>query len=353
LALLVALVLLMHLCLAEGVQRLRAEWAVDAAPMPPRLTVAYVRAMTPVIIKPATSPAAPMPQAPAIATAEAPPAPASAPLVAEVEPAPTPEPAPKPEPAASAVAAPAVLAQAEPDAESDAEPGPEWPLSTRLEYTLTGNYRGEVHGDAAVEWIRRGRHYQVHLDLHIGPRFAPLISRRMSSDGELGPRGIAPKRYDEDTRVLFTTRKRVSVLFQGEHLTLAKGEVQAAPAGVQDAASQFVQLTWLFLTGRERMSPGHVVEIPLALPKRQYRWRYEVLGEQELATPMGPLATWHLKPSQPAYGGDLSAEVWLAPSLQYLPVRLRVRQDADTYIDLMIKSAPLQESIVQSTKETP
>ena len=41
-------------------------------------------------------------------------------------------------------------------------------------------------------------------------------------------------------------------------------------------------------------------------------------------------------------GSDLRAEVWLAPSLQYLPVRLMIRQDEQTWIDLMLQSAPLQ-----------
>ena len=103
-----------------------------------------------------------------------------------------------------------------------------------------------------------------------------------------------------------------------------------------------MQLTWLFLTGRETMRAGHVVELPLVLPKRQYLWRYEVLGEELLHTPLGELATWHLRPTKAAGGGDLSAEVWLAPGLQYLPVRLRIRQDDQTYIDLLLSAPPVQ-----------
>jgi hypothetical protein len=86
--------------------------------------------------------------------------------------------------------------------------------------------------------------------------------------------------------------------------------------------------------------------MPLVLPRKQYAWQYEVLGEETLNTPMGPLTTWHLKPSRPSEqvigGGDMTAEVWLAPALQYLPVRLLIHQDAETFVDLMLKSAPLQ-----------
>ena len=231
------------------------------------------------------------------------------------------------------------LASAAPAASAVAsdEPGPEWPLSTRLSYVLTGNYRGPVSGKAQVEWLRKGRDYQVHLDVDLG-----LVSRRMSSQGQLTPEGIAPQRYDEETKLILVDGRRSSVFFLGAEVQLASGVREPLPRGGQDSASQFVQLTWLFLTGREPLLAGRVVQFPLVLPRRQYAWQYEVVGEEVLDTPMGPLAAWHLKPGRVASGGDLMAEVWLAPSLQFLPVRLVIRQDADTYIDLMLKSAPLQ-----------
>ncbi|MET0518717.1 MAG: DUF3108 domain-containing protein, partial [Burkholderiaceae bacterium] len=297
LALLVLAVLLLHLGLVLSVQRLHEGWrAVEA--MPPRLQVAYVREMKASRPRPpAAAPArqaAPQDQSQPPADARPAPAQAQAPEPAASEPEP-PAPLPTaPATVSAASAAPVELAASTAQASSappasalaaapasDAaadEPGPEWPLSTRLNYKLSGNYRGEVHGHAQVEWIRQGRHYQVHLDVLVGPGFAPLIARRMSSDGELGARGIAPRRYDEDTRVMFSQRRRVSVLFEADRLTLANGTVEPAPPGVQDTASQFVQLTWLFLTGREQLRPGASVTLPLALPRRQYRWRYEVLG---------------------------------------------------------------------------
>lgn len=377
-------VLVLHGCLGEAVLDMHQRWT-DLAEMPPRLSVSYVRELKQ-SRPPAAPAAAPAPLRPvskkplgaAPAHAQAASAPVPEPAQPELDKALLPEPAasrpelepvpPLPELAASAEAAAAAASQAAVSAASQAsaegpsfQPGPEWPPSTRLRYDLTGNYRGAVTGEAQVEWIREGSRYQVHLDVSVGPSFAPLISRRMSSDGRLTPDGIAPQRYDEDTRVLFSSRRRVSVLFQGDQLTLANGRVEPSAPGMQDAASQFVQLTWLFLTGRQTLREGQVLELPLALPRRQYRWRYEVLGRETLATPMGELDTWHLKPSVVAGGGDLTAEVWLAPTLQYLPVRLRIRQDEQTYIDLMLKAPPAQAAegspapapIVKPKIETP
>jgi len=332
---LLAGVLLAHVWLSEQVVRLQQGWRAPTEAMPPRLQAAFVRELRP------ATPSRPAARARALAPRPArfAAAPAALPLL--------PPPAPEPLPAIPALpplaAAPAPAASAS-SSTAAFEPGPEWPASTQLDYRLLGNYRGEVHGSAQVQWLRQGSRYQVHLDVAIGPSFAPLISRRMSSEGELTPQGIAPRRYDEDTRILFSERRRITLQFEGETLQFPNGRREAAPAGVQDTASQFVQLTWLFLTGREALEAGRVVELPLALPRRLYRWRYELLGEEELETPLGPLKTWHLRPTVQDTSGDLKAEVWLAPALQYLPVRLRIVQDEQTYVDLMLKQAPLQEA---------
>jgi hypothetical protein len=66
----------------------------------------------------------------------------------------------------------------------------EWPPSTRLSYRLTGNYRGPVEGRAKVEWLRSGTRYQVHMELSVGPEFSPLMSRRVSSEGEITSEGL-------------------------------------------------------------------------------------------------------------------------------------------------------------------
>lgn len=351
--LLVLAVLALHLLLGREVQRIHEGWAHDGPPpMPPRMQVEFVREMTmqpPVAVRvlpstPVTLPKPPPPEATLAAVSPAASAPASVPEASHEPPPPEPEMQRTAEAAsAPAEATPSAAAASAPASD---EPGPEWPLSTRLTYQLTGSYRGPVYGQAQVEWLRKGRDYQIHLDVGIGPSFAPFMTRRMSSQGRLTPDGVAPQRYDEETQLILGDPRRISVFFVDGEVTLAGGQRQPTLRGAQDAASQFVQLTWLFVTGREPPQAGRVVQFPLVLPRRQYAWQYEVVGEDVLATPMGPVASLHIKPTPRARGqisgGDLVSEVWLAPSLQYLPVRLVIRQDEQTYIDLMLKSAPLQ-----------
>jgi hypothetical protein len=227
---------------------------------------------------------------------------------------------------------------------ADAAPAFEWPPSTRLAYRLHGHYRGALEGQAEVRWVQAGQqHYQVQMDVVIGLPIAPLMSRRVTSEGVVGDGGLRPQRYEEHTRIGPAPPTTLQLAFGADGVRLANGRQAVAPAGVQDSASQFVQLAWLFNMEPQRLRAGERIVLPLALPRRVGHWVYEVQPEETLATPLGDLATHALKP-QPgaARPGELAVQMWIAPSLRYLPVRIRIEQGADTWIDLMIAEPPMQ-----------
>jgi len=376
LALLAVVVLVIHGGVTRNLADRMLDFAKDSA-MPPRIEVAYVREMTLAAPPPTAAPAAPPapPARPRPIKRPKPPKPASAPPVTEPAVAAASAPddsadhaaaeaaaadealaqagapvasaaspvaaaASAPEPAAAASDSPVVAAA--PASGASAPVAFEWPASTRLSYTLTGNYRGEVNGSAQVEWIRAGARYQVHLDLVVGPSAAPIITRRMSSDGEITAEGLAPRRYDQDTKAILRDRSRVTLTFEPDAVVLANGERRARVPGVQDTASQFVLLTYVFSTRPELLRIGGTVDIPLALPHKVDVWTYDVVDEEILNTAFGPLPSIHLKPRpRPVRkANELSAEIWFAPQLRYLPVRIRIEQDAATYVDLMIARRP-------------
>lgn len=346
-----------HLWLVDGALESRlGAGAGDARPRP--IEVAFVRTLQP-SAPPAVAPVAAAPLARTRPLA-VPPAPAaSLPALAELPP-PPPDPvasAPLPAPLPDAPAAPPVLAEAaEPPAlpasvqaaassaaSAASAPAFEWPPSTRLSYTLTGSYRGPVEGQARVEWVRQDTRYQVRMTVEVGPPFAPLVTRTVTSDGEIGPEGLSPRRYDEETKALLRDPRRQTIRFDDTVVRLPGGREWPRPAGVQDTASQFVQLTWLFTTRPALLEPGRTVELPLALPRYVDVWTYDVLARETLWTPFGAVDTVHVKPRrEPRPGVDLTAEMWVAPTLQYLPVRILIRQDAENYVDLLVRELPLQ-----------
>jgi len=265
-------------------------------------------------------------------TAAAPPAPAAsepAPVVAQAEPPPAPE--------APPAAEPTVVAPPDP-----------WPPSTRIRYSLRGNFRGEFSGYAQVLWLREADRYRVEVEVAIGPRVAPLFSRRVISEGSLGADGLIPRRYEEDTRVIFSRARRVTMSFepgvdgQPGATRLQDGTRRPAPRGTQDSASQFVQLAWLFSTHPTTIKPGDKVTFPLALSRRSDLWSYVVGDPVTVDTPAGPVQALHARPQRELdpLRRELIAEVWFAPALQYLPVRMQVAVDAETYALMVMDGLP-------------
>lgn len=356
---LVAGVLAVHLPLAD---RLLAPAAlVDAGRgAPERLKAVFVRELQPTA--PSAAVPAPPPE-PVLRRAALPPWPAAsaaplAPQEALAREAPAvapPTPLTVPDLPALAAVAPSATPSAEPaSAAIAAAPAFEWPPSTELSYQLTGDYRGPVEGAAQVRWVREGQRYQVHLDVAIGPSFAPLVQRRMSSDGVLTEAGLRPLRYDEETQIALRSPRRATIVLDDLAVRLPSGAVLPRPEGVQDTASQFVQMTWMFLRDPARLVPGRTVDMPLALPRRVDLWVYDVLGTERLVTPAGEVETVHLKPRREARAGsDLTAELWVAPTLQYLPVRIVIRQDASTFVDLLIDRLPRQALPAGAEASTP
>jgi len=239
-----------------------------------------------------------------------------------------------PEPAASqaaaAASAPASAASA-PSADSAALD--QWPTDTRLTYDVSGEYRNPVSGSAHVQWQRDGSRYQVRLDVTI--RIVVPITQTLTSQGEVTPAGLIPRAYEE----MRTGGKRRVTQLGDQVVVLEKGSTVPRPPGVQDTASQFVELAQRFATGRDVLAVGRTVKVWLARPGGVDEWTYDVVERQVLSLPlMGDVETFHLKPRMPATPrGNITAEMWFAPSLQYLPVKIKVIMGTEAWLDLVVE----------------
>ncbi|MDQ6881870.1 MAG: DUF3108 domain-containing protein [Pseudomonadota bacterium] len=201
-----------------------------------------------------------------------------------------------------------------------------WPIDTRLSYRVGGYYRGELHGNARVEWLREGERYQTRIDIDLG-----LVSVVMTSQGLVRDKELVPSAYEE-TRI----GKRRSVQMQ-EKIVLSDGTQVPRPDGVQDTASQFVELSHRFASGQLPLEVGRSVTFWMARPGGVDEWTYDVTDKEILQTPqLGAVEAFHLKPRaliDPR--GNITAEMWFAPMLQYLPVRILVKA-GDAHLDLLV-----------------
>lgn len=205
-----------------------------------------------------------------------------------------------------------------------------WPADTRLTYRLGGLFRGgELYGDARVQWQRDRNQYQVRLDVDI-TLFGTMI---MTSQGEVAVDGLSPRAYEEER-----AGKRRGARFGDRAVQLENGKSALRPPGVQDTASQFVELAHRFATGREKLEVGRAVTFWMARPSAVDEWTYDIVERVMLDTPqLGKVEAFHLKPRPIANPrGNVMAEMWFAPSLQYLPVRIKVNMGDQAYVDLLV-----------------
>nr|WP_236599996.1 DUF3108 domain-containing protein [Ramlibacter alkalitolerans] len=267
-------------------------------------------------VEPVAQPAEPAPAPPEDVVAQAPEPPASAPEAA----------ASAPQPAASAT----VAAASAPAGEAAALD--QWPTDTRLTYDVTGEYRNPVSGTAHVQWQRDGSRYQVRLDVTI--RVVVPITQTLTSQGEVTPAGLIPRAYEE----MRTGGKRRVTQLGDQVVVLGNGTTVPRPAGVQDTASQFVELAQRFATGRDVLAVGRTVKMWLARPGGVDEWTYDVTEREVLSLPlMGDVETFHLKPRALVNPrGNITAEMWFAPSLQYLPVKIKVIMGTEAWLDLVV-----------------
>ncbi|MES2940714.1 MAG: DUF3108 domain-containing protein [Pseudomonadota bacterium] len=292
--------------------------------VPPAVPVAAA-APRPVVAKPARDKGA-------FAATVKPPAPAaSEPVVEQVEQVAEARPQqPPPAPPVEETAAPEAPASAPASVTSDAQALDSWPADTRLSYALSGRFRsGELYGDARVQWQRDGSSYQVRVAVDVTV-WASLV---LTSQGEVTPAGLAPRAYEE-----VRNGKPRAVRLDQSTVLIERGRVLPRPDGVQDTASQFVELAHRFATGAAPLRVGEAVSFWMARPGGVDLWTYDVLGREVLQTPkLGALDAFHLKPRPIANArGNITAEMWFAPGLQYLPVRIRVNMGDAAYVDLLV-----------------
>jgi Protein of unknown function (DUF3108) len=218
-----------------------------------------------------------------------------------------------------------------------------WPIDTRLTYDLGGYFRGDLYGNATVQWTRdpasQGEGYQVRIDLNVGP-----IKALLTSQGKVRAEGLLPRAYEEqwvgkqrsvtldDTDVILTNGKRIP-------RPQREGEGPVEAMSVQDTASQFVELGHRFANGRAKLAEGEVVRVWLARPGGLDAWVYDVGPAETLYLPhIGPVQAFHLTPRPQANPrGSMVAEMWFAPALQYLPVRIKITLDKDAHLDLKVQ----------------
>lgn len=242
-----------------------------------------------------------------------PPAPVAPPPVA---PQPIAEPAAAPAPASaeSAPAAAPLLRERTVQASTFSIPG-----SVRLHYQVQAQTRaGLWNARAELLWRHDGSSYDAKLDISMP--FVP--SRIQRSTGRITAEGLAPTRFSDKARSEEAT-----------HFERDKGRLvfstnkPEAPllAGAQDRLSVLLQLGAMIAGEPLKYPPATTITVQTAGTREADQWLFTVEGEEELQLPGGTLRALKLV-RNPRKEFDQKVELWLAPGMDYVPVRLRLTQ---------------------------
>ncbi len=288
--------------------------------------------------KPRPTPAAQPAPVPASPVAMAAPEPA----VAEPDPAaaPTQEGAPQAEPPAQAASAPeAVPALAvAPVPEPAVPPAPATALalgipgSVRLKYTLTGESKQQTyHAMGELLWLQDGKTYDARLEYS-----AFLIGSRVrTSSGRLSERGLEPTRFSDKWR-----KRDLAAHFERDKgIVSFSANTPSAPLlpDAQDQLSVLLQLSALVAGDPARFGAGASITLPVVGPRDADVWTFTMQGEELAYLPYDNLRTLKLT-RNPRKEFDQKVEAWLAPSLAYMPVRVRITQPNGDFVDQLLRS---------------
>lgn len=242
-------------------------------------------------------------------------------------------PAPTPPAAEDTVSAAVEAPAAEAGATLSAPPLIVAPSHTRLIYDITGEVKGRnIFAEGRFEWTVQAERYDAVLEV----RMVLLGKRTQTSIGRIGPQGLMPERFGERQRDEAATHFD----HESQRVRFSRNRPDAVLLpGTQDRLSVILQLAARLQAQPELFPVGQVWEVPVASSRDVSLWRWSVGQTESVELPKGRMHAIHFTRA-PVHEHDQTIELWMAPALQYLPVRIRISQANGDWLDQRLVLAP-------------
>jgi hypothetical protein len=206
------------------------------------------------------------------------------------------------------------------------------PDSAFLKYQVQGQAKGfNYWATAELNWQQDGKDYEARLEVS-----AFLLGSRVQvSKGTLGAEGIMPTRFGDKTR------SELAAHFQRDKGIISfSANSPDAPLlkGAQDRLSVVLQLSSLLAADPTRFPPGTMLSFQTVSQREAEVWQFLVEKEELLQLPFGEISAIKLN-RKPRREFDQQIELWFAPTLGYLPVRLRITNANGDFVDQLLSKA--------------
>ena len=206
------------------------------------------------------------------------------------------------------------------------------PASARLEYDVVGEVKGFPYSaDSELLWKRDGEQYSAKLEIKV----FLMGSRSQASTGRVVVGGLEPTRFLDKARseqAAHFERDKGIIVFS------ANAPSATLLAGAQDRLSVVLQLGALLAGAPTRYPPGTSIALQVVGPRDAEDWQFTVGATEVLQLPGGSVTGVKLS-RHPRSAYDQKLDIWLAPAMGYLPVRLRMSQDNGDYVDQKWRSS--------------
>jgi hypothetical protein len=200
------------------------------------------------------------------------------------------------------------------------------PGSARLHYEVTAQTRGLTwRAEGELLWKRDDESYEAQLSAQ-----ALFLARRVQrSVGRITRDGLAPDRFSDKGRTeeaAHFERDKGKISFSSN-----QPDVPLQP-GAQDRLSVMLQLSAIVGSQPQQFQPGSTIAIQTASTRTAETWTFTVEETEELRLPGGTVMAVKLT-RNPRFEYDQKVELWLAPGMDYVPVRLRLTQPNGDSVD--------------------
>jgi outer membrane biosynthesis protein TonB len=216
-----------------------------------------------------------------------------------------------------------------------AEPRAALPAAARWVYRTTNSEIRLASGTTYVDWSlgADGRY-----DLRLSTAALGMTVIELHSQGSLREFGLAPDRYTE-------TRARrgpesANFDWDGRRVTFsARPHERGLAEGMQDRISFQVQLMLVGQARPDLFRKGNLVELSMAGRDDLAAYRFRSAGPESTATGIGAVEAVRLE-RVTASDAEARIEVWLAPKLNWLPVRLRFTDRLGRVTETVLEALP-------------
>lgn len=198
------------------------------------------------------------------------------------------------------------------------------PGSMRLKYEVKGN-KFPYSLNSELRWQQDGENYDAQVTFSAA--FLPVISQ--TSRGQITALGLAPIRFGDKRR------SEVAAHFvreQGKITFSANTPDAPLLSGAQDRLSLLLQLAAMIAGDPGAYPVATTITMQVVGPRAADIWLFTVDSEETLTLPGGERRSLKLQ-RNPREPYDQKIELWLAPALGYLPVRVRISESNGDFVD--------------------